>query len=498
MLWFAPEPVRTRRRKSVAFTLSALAHAIPLVWGALTFSPDIDLDIDFEFAEVDMVDPSQLQGAKEEPEPEPEASYPPPGAELPPEGDDGGDPEEDPESEEKFGEKRSKVEGLGPTTATLYAFMANNRIRNLPYAEEGLEVVAPLPDFQFLIQGGGFDTLRDFDYLVIATPNPRDVSQTFLAVQHNMTESELQAGVERAVEAAGQTINWEERGSLSMGNPHPVDPETWDDPRWFVFLDDKVAVYVREEFLPSILEGPQGDRKTTGNFVANLTRMRRFAAREPRASFQFVAKDLRAQLAQASFPCAVPDGFELMAEAAADPELMIRVAFLTPQEAVSCKTFWNDKLGRIISETLWIKLMAGWIYDKIELTQDDRELTLRARFDKDQAKEILKLISSQSRKMLGRSQAEMETARKARDEAWVKRKGGKLPPSAAFAPDGDAGDEGPATPEGEDRPAEEGKTDGSPVVTQPTPSGPNESAADNVRPAKPDGPQPEPAGEPPI
>ena len=68
------------------------------------------------------------------------------------------------------------------------------------FSDNVVEIMAPLPDFQFIVDGGGFQALRDFNYLVIASPNLRDLTQTFLAVEYKLSQQEMMAGLQRAAE----------------------------------------------------------------------------------------------------------------------------------------------------------------------------------------------------------------------------------------------------------------------------------------------------------
>jgi hypothetical protein len=49
---------------------------------------------------------------------------------------------------------------------------------------------------------------RDFDNLLIATPNPRDPAVTFLAVRHHLGEVALKAGLDRGGKATNRPIRW--------------------------------------------------------------------------------------------------------------------------------------------------------------------------------------------------------------------------------------------------------------------------------------------------
>jgi hypothetical protein len=296
--------------------------------------------------------------------------------------------------------------------------------------------MAPLPDFQFIIEGGGFHALRDFNYIVIASPDIRVVTQTFLAVEYKLPQAEIQAGLERAAADRKQKIEWVVKDGRTMGNPVPIDdPEKDHDPRWFVFLDDKVAVYVREEFLPNITTGPDETKgKTAGNFIANLTKMKTFAAREPRAGLQLVLKDILASVKVKNFPFELPNGAELMAEAAAEPELMIKFEFLDEVAAKRLEKQWLTDLPRFIDEK--VPFVARGIvrgfYDSTTITLDGKHVTLRCPFSEDQAKLILEQIAAGARKMLKKTPEEIEADKKRRDELWELRKNGKLTPSEAL------------------------------------------------------------------
>ncbi|RMG95657.1 MAG: hypothetical protein D6705_13170 [Deltaproteobacteria bacterium] len=430
------------KRRLVAFVASLFLHLSILGVGWISMAASLEMpDIEIEFTEVTLLDPDAVQGEQPEPEPEPQKVAPPaPPKPEPP--DDGTEAEAEPEPEKKdprkeIGRRPSRVDRLGPTNATFYAFLVNRRIRRLPFAEKGIEVMAPLPDFQFLVQGGGFHPLRDFDYMVIASPDVRDVTQTFLAVQYNLPREEVVQAVERAAERAGETITWEERGGYTMGNPRPADPNRPDvDPRWIVFLDDRVAVYVREEFLPHILTEPSNDAKTSGNFVANLTRMRRFAAREPRAGMQIVLKDIHAALRRVrGLPFPMPDHVQVTVEAAKSPTLVVDATFLSSEDARAFARWYQRDLAAILDDNWTVKAMAGWIYRLLEIEHEGRKVRIAGTFSTKQATSVLDLLASLSRKMLHKTPEEAERDRKAREEMWRRRQGGKLPPSAAFGED---------------------------------------------------------------
>lgn len=473
------------RRTILASLGSVVLHASSVARLSCGFDVDLEMpDIEFELTEMDFVDPEQELGEKPaEPPAEPEVVAAPLGPELPPEGL-GPKPEEKPPEPPKpkvFGEKTTKVDELGPANSNFYMLLNAKKVAGLPFADHIVEIMAPLPDFQLIIEGGGFHALRDFNYIVIASPNLRDVTQTFLAVEYKLTQDELIAGLERAAAADGEEIEWVEKEGRKMGNPAPIGhPEKDRDPRWFVFLDDKVAVYVREEFLPAIGRGGDETKKTAGNFVANLTKMKTFAAREPRAGLQLVLKDINASVKIKKSPFEIPDSVELMAEAKAAPELMIKTEFLDEVAAKRFENQWKDDLPRFIDDKVpfLIRGMVKGFYDDTEFTLAGKLVTLRSEFSESQAKLILEQIAAGSRKMLRRTPEEIEAARQKREEMWQKRLGGKLTPSQALDKQKPGGDKQPKQPE--------------PPSTDGSKPAPDEAPRPDALEAVPDAPKPEP------
>lgn len=453
MLSFRPDPVPLPRRKSVSLLVSLLGHAIVLGYGSgfsLRCIPELEApELDIEFTEVELIDPELVQGDQavaepEPPPPAPEVKPPTPPTPAPPEAPpEGPKPAPEPVTEPapdkpKFAAKGSEADKLAPPQSTFHMLLVPKKIRKLPFAQQVLDIMAPLPDFEMLIDKGRFDALRDFDHILIASPDIRDWTQTFLAVDYRMSREEVQRAIERAAAANDEVIEWVEDGGPLRGNPRPRDPEEEDaDNRWFVFLEGKVAIYVRNEFLPSILAGPaDDDRKTAGNFVANLSKLRRFADRQPDAGMQLVLKGMRRSIKKEpkiggkALPFKFPDGFELSASASAEPEVVLRVDFADVVEAKVFLKWWKEDLAAIIDDSFAIKIQMGWVYDLLQPEREGSQVTLRGEMTTDQALKIMQFAADGSRKIAKKTPEEIAEMRQRRLDAIKARRGGKLPPSA--------------------------------------------------------------------
>jgi hypothetical protein len=100
----------------------------------------------------------------------------------------------------------------GPDGSRLIALLRLDRLRASPDSESTIAAVDRLllllPDRHRLIDGTGLDLYRDFDSLLIATPNPADDAVTFLAARHRLMDAAFKAALERGAKAAKKPIAW--------------------------------------------------------------------------------------------------------------------------------------------------------------------------------------------------------------------------------------------------------------------------------------------------
>ncbi|MGB1015846.1 MAG: hypothetical protein ACPG4T_17040, partial [Nannocystaceae bacterium] len=236
-------PLRPKTRTLASVVASLALHAVAVVRLNCGFDVQIEMpEFELELTEMEMLDPDQVLGDEPEVPAEPEVAAvvpttpetPPEPEVVEPEAPAAAEPEPEPEPEPpKFGKKKSKIDKLGPANSSFFIFLAPRKVSKLSFAKQVVDLVAPLPDFEFIIEGGGFHVLRDFNYILIASPDLRWVSQTFLAVEYRLDRSELQAGLERAAAADAQSITWTTReDGILTGEAKPLDPERKDwDPR---------------------------------------------------------------------------------------------------------------------------------------------------------------------------------------------------------------------------------------------------------------------------
>jgi hypothetical protein len=171
------------------------------------------------------------------------------------------------------------LRNYGPEGSRLTALLRLDRLRasalGSSYAAAIDQLLVLLPDRRRLLDGTGLDLYRDFDALLIASPEPRNDKVTFLAARHHLKDAALQTALNRGANASGQTIEWRTEDGRPVGvrRLRPVAPGrpvafTLDD-RIFVLPQPSVAVMAPPAYAEQLL-GPSAQRpaaagQTTGD-----------------------------------------------------------------------------------------------------------------------------------------------------------------------------------------------------------------------------------------
>ncbi len=173
------------------------------------------------------------------------------------------------------------LRGYGPEGSRLTALLRLDRLRASParasYAAAIDQLLLLLPDRRLLLEGSGLDLFRDFDALLIATPEPRNAKVTFLAVRHRMKDTALQAALDRSAAAVRHTVDWRMESGRPVGirrlataaDKQGIKP----DDRIFVLPQPFLAVIAPPAYAGPLLGISKGaqDRQTGGDAGASQT-----------------------------------------------------------------------------------------------------------------------------------------------------------------------------------------------------------------------------------
>jgi hypothetical protein len=120
---------------------------------------------------------------------------------------------------------------IAPGDAALMLLMRMDRIHKSPYEPAVRRLLEVFYDHKTLLWSSGLDPMKDFDAMLIATPNPYRVTQTFLAVRHHLSHSRMRRALGRSARFKGKRMRWshQRRGVLRGEIPSP--PKLPHDPR---------------------------------------------------------------------------------------------------------------------------------------------------------------------------------------------------------------------------------------------------------------------------
>ncbi len=149
----------------------------------------------------------------------------------------------------------------GPEGSRLIALLRLDRLRDSPGSDVTIaaidQLLLLLPDRRRLIEGSGLDLYRDFDDLLIATPNPTDDAVTFLAVRHHLTDTALRAGLDRGAKGQGKPIEWQTIAGRPVGlrrKPGPSRAPLDRDDRIIALPQGSLAVMATSAYAGQLLD----------------------------------------------------------------------------------------------------------------------------------------------------------------------------------------------------------------------------------------------------
>ncbi len=145
-----------------------------------------------------------------------------------------------------------------PAGARVMVALRGDHLRGSRWAQPLDAILAPMPDYRIFFADSGLTLADAFDSLVIASPNPRDVTATFLAGRAHVDDDTLRRVLARP--AAGDKharIDWAPAAGGMVGTRHDVLKRALSDPRVFLVPSPGWFVLTRPEYAPDML-GPAG------------------------------------------------------------------------------------------------------------------------------------------------------------------------------------------------------------------------------------------------
>jgi len=261
----------------------------------------------------------------------------------------------------------SDLKDLAPAEANIVCYLRVERLAKSPYREPLERLLVLLPDYRALVVGS--DTrLEDYVAVLVATSDPRDVSQTFVAVRFHDSE--------RVRAIAGKP--------LSNG-----------DPRQFRFLKPGLGVLARPDDAAKLDAALSGKLAPTDagedprkRWVSQLGELDQIGAKENGPAILGTISDVQSLVRLGDgLPTPLAGAVAITLEAS--PAVRVRATFASDADAARMEAEWPRILGRYRSLTAIVGLASA--LDGLKLSRRGAELEIAGRLPAAQVKLALDL-----------------------------------------------------------------------------------------------------------
>jgi hypothetical protein len=166
----------------------------------------------------------------------------------------------------------------GPEGSHLTMLIRLDRLRGTAYQASVDELLLYVPARRDLLEGTGLDLFADFDALLVATPDPRDSSVTFLAARYRLEETAMRAALTRGAESTDRTLVWRTEGKCLVGERRAPDnggsaPARTSDERIVMLCQPGLAIVTPPAYRGLLLEpaaSPSGGSLDAGQPGADV------------------------------------------------------------------------------------------------------------------------------------------------------------------------------------------------------------------------------------
>lgn len=153
------------------------------------------------------------------------------------------------------------LKNYGPGNARVTALVRLDRVRGTLYEDGVRQLMRKVPDFRILAGHTGLDPIDDIDSFFMASARPQYIQESFLAVRHSMSESEIKGVLDRRFRDA---IPWENAGPDGQGGQALMrrlvsEKSAYRDPRQVLLARPGLAVVGKDAWLTEIAQNLAAD-----------------------------------------------------------------------------------------------------------------------------------------------------------------------------------------------------------------------------------------------
>jgi hypothetical protein len=258
------------------------------------------------------------------------------------------------------------------------------------------EILQLLPDRRRILDGTGLDLYRDFDALLIATPNPFDDAVTFLAARHHVGDAPLRAALDRGAVAAGRPIEWHEEA----GRPVGVRSQGGRDDRLFVLPQPGLAVIAPPAYAKLLLQraaAPDGGAPPRRDWAQLIARIDAEDGSLPEdAVFMMTASNILRGKGDVALPggapVAMPKVISMVAGTTPTSFVELTAHFARDEEAATWEREFPGWKLKLLGNPLVLLAGLNPIVSRAELRREGTAIILRTTASPEETRRILQMI----------------------------------------------------------------------------------------------------------
>jgi len=243
------------------------------------------------------------------------------------------------------------LRAIGPSGANVTIILRGPLLAKSPHRDGVDQLLSILPDYHTLLDGTGLHPFDDLEALLIATPDPRDVSATFLAARHRgdprlgqLTERRLGGGDPRQFRALGTDL-------MLLGRPEDL------------LRIERAEANAANEVAPN---------SELAEAARWLTALRQFDQGGKEAAFQLTISDLALLVRIPGGALPLPRTIRLAMSAEASPRVRLLCVFDEEAQAIQFAGTWPEVRVRLRESA---PMFAGAL-DDLKLSRKEKEVEL--------------------------------------------------------------------------------------------------------------------------
>ncbi len=305
-----------------------------------------------------------------------------------------------------FSTRKVALSKMAPGNAALMLLLRMDRIRRSRHADAVRRLLEVFYDFKTLLWSPKLDVVRDFDAVLIATPNPYRVTETFLALRHRMSERRLRAVLEESVRIADKRMRWR-RGPAGLRGTIPSPPKLAHDRRRVIVRPGLALLTTPEHEGLLLARQPSPDPKDRQAEQPTLLdalqqmelegggddrqRRRRQRGKRPGLLLQVINLPRLVRLPR-DIPA--PSNLQVTIPALESALVEAVLSFADDREAKRFLVAIKPRLRRARASILLRLMGLGRMLDRLRLTRAGSQVEARVRLSGDEVRDLLDLFRS--------------------------------------------------------------------------------------------------------